>query len=228
MQCNMKRCIRKAAGEHGLCAYHSHVLRPHLTLVDAGPSTVWVRHLLGLGWTLTDIARQSGLSWEILTGLRDGTATQCREQTEIALLSIGSASTCDEWVPAWPTTRRLQSLHAAGYGTEQLANVCGIAPDVVLSLTLGEREEVSAQAAEIVDAWWQVLAPREVSEPTDLAVKHNWPVPMAWRDIDDRDDCPGGGYCRRCGAEQVTAMGMCEACYTRDYRARRKLREVAQ
>lgn len=225
MKCARTRCKRPAVrgAGHKLCGFHAHVAGAENPRVDAGPARHWAQTLANDGWTVHLIAAQAGVSRDTVKHLISGRFKQVRESTERAILSVSKQDHTKGWVAAWPYTRRVQSLQAAGWSQKDLEKMLGIDQTTISALSLGRKQFVSPQVAEAITEWWDALAHRPVGEPTFTARRRNWPVPMAWRDIDDPDDRPGVDYCRACGREDKKyTRGMCERCYCRLYRAEKE------
>lgn len=225
MKCARTRCKRPAVrgAGHKLCRLHAHVAGAENPYVDAGPARVWAQTLVNDGWTINLIASQAGVDRTTIKRLIADEYRLVRESTEQAILAVSKQDHTKGWVPSWPYMRRVQSLQAAGWSQKDLEKILGIDQTTISALSIGRKQFVSPQVAEAITEWWDALEHRPVGAPTHTARQRNWPVPMAWRDIDDPDDKPGVDYCRACGMEaEKYTRGMCGTCYYRLYRAERE------
>lgn len=221
--CARPTCDRKAYS-HGYCEQHAQALglrspyRPVSELHEA------VHRLERHGWTQTQISEATGISRRHLHSL-----LHVQEHVGVKLLSrvtnlIGAEPPRGNTRPAWPYTRRLRSLRAAGHPHKDIVSATGlnhatvskIANDKVSSGRIGN------DTAKAIDAYWRAHYSDPVREPDPTA--RGWVVPMWWDNIDDPDEEPGVSHCLEChGKRPSVNTGLCEKC---DQRIRARIRRA--
>lgn len=177
--------------------------------VDARPATAHMRELMAAGMGWKRIASLAGLDASVVYPLlygrpdRNGGAvrTKARAATVAALLSVTVDLADSAVVHSVGASRRLQALCAVGWSVNQIASRSGLDRQALDAALAGRRilaRTVRAIAA-IYDELWDQTPPQgnqreriSVSRTLRRAAEAGWVVPLAWDDIDDPREVPGG------------------------------------
>lgn len=229
MKCRRPNCTRRATprAAHRLCPGHAHVAGVENPYIDATVAQEQVAAMRRAGWTMPQIADETGLGLNTVKRLDARAYKRVRTATARA---IHAAAPLDpppgHLVDAMGVRRRLRSLQAAGWSLDRLCDYLDMSRAAVWCLTSGSATQTLPSTDRTIRAAWDALHMQPVGKPTSSARKHGWPVPMAWEDIDDPDEEPGVTHCLHC-ASPVKAKGMCHPCYDQVRARQRKAEKVA-
>lgn len=224
--CRRENCyLRALNASHGYCHKHAKaagVLDPY---VPAASTQKRIQQLVDQGWTLGAIAKSADLNPTTVWNITKHANETLRSSTARKIHQLTNTSNKGPWVPAWPTTRRLRNLQAAGWTQTELADAMGITQASVSAVVIGKKY-ITREIAEKITDLYEAHASDEVRPPARAARKHGWVAPAWWDNIDDPDEKPGVTHCLHCHTPNVRAEQKCRACYDRqrrrDYYARTK------
>lgn len=193
--------------------------------VDAEPARQHVLALRAAGMGPVTIARVSGVPHGSLAKLIYGDprrnlapSKRIRPGTEKKLLAVqptldllaGGAK-----VPALGTQRRIQALHAIGWSLSEIARRIGVTRSQMDRVL--KRSHVFARTARATVVLFRELCmtPGPSTRARLAAKRKGWPPPLAWDDIDDPDETPGGeseadGNWKLAEFEHLRSLGVSE------------------
>ena len=226
-QCARPTCDRRAYS-HGYCEQHANALRlrsPYHPVSDLHKA---LRELERHGWTQTQISQATGISRRHLHRMQ-----HLQEHVGEKLLTrvtklIGTDPVGGNTRPAWPYTRRLRSLRAAGHPHQTIVSATGLNHATVSRITNNRvaSGRISNETAKVIDAYWHAHYSDPVQEPDRTA--RGWVTPMWWDNIDNPDEEPGVSHCRECHAPNPwRGVGMCRRCNEREYKRAIRARSAA-
>lgn len=189
-QCVHGTCTCIAYRTDGLCKKHSIALGKSQPKRPVEEAQTILADLRAHGWSLNAIEEATGLTTTTLKYIAAGKDKNARHGTIAALTSLKNkeVDTGDRF-PAWPTTRRLRALQAAGHSGETLAELTSMCRSNISKLSLGRALTVSKATRDNVEHIWQELANQPVvGPPTKTAARMGWKAPLGWNDIDDPDE----------------------------------------
>ncbi|MDA3624280.1 hypothetical protein OU415_02460 [Saccharopolyspora sp. WRP15-2] len=180
--------------------------------VDAEPVRTHVRALqaVGMGWRR--IADEAGVGRSVMKKLLFGCPSRgmgpskrIRPDTAEKLLAVRVTLADHAVIDGTGTRRRLQGLVAIGWSQAKLAAELGMSPSNLGRVIAAEHVLVSTARAmqRLYDRLWSTAPPEEThrdqitaSRARRHALRHRWPVPMAWDDdtIDDPAARPSGAF----------------------------------
>lgn len=223
--CARPTCDRRAYS-HGYCERHANALglrSPYHPVSDLHKA---VQNLERHGWTQTQISQATGISRRHLHRM----LYQQEHVGEKLLTRItnlaGTEPQGGNTRPAWPYTRRLRSLRAAGHPHQTIVAATGLNHATVSRVTNNRvaSGRIGSETAKVIDAYWHAHYSDPVQEP-DRAARH-WVTPMWWDNIDDPDEEPGVTHCLRCHRNgEVLVDGLCGRCRNHDAVRRHKQRK---
>lgn len=182
------KCI--AYRTDGLCKKHAKALGKSLPKRPVEEAQTILADLRTHGWSLNAIEEAAGITAKALKYIAAGKERNVRHGTIATLASLKDkeVDTGDRF-PAWPTTRRLRALQAAGHSGEILAELTGMCRSNISKLSLGRALTVSKATRDSVDHIWQKLANQPViGPPTRTAARMGWKPPLGWNNIDDPEE----------------------------------------
>lgn len=188
-ECARTKCPNKVH-RAGLCDKHYEV-DLNRGYVDGSPARQHVQLLLDRGMTQCAIHEATGLTvWWLINN--KGMIRRSTHKRVFAI-PVPRALVSGGFVPAVGTVRRIQALAAIGYRISDLNQMLGRGRNCVEQWI--KRDVVSSDtAADVADLYRQLSmtpGPSELSKRR--ALKRGWVPPLAWDDIDDRDEKPNQG-----------------------------------
>lgn len=188
--CKYPRCTKTIRRIDGYCSYHALRLGTRRPNSDPEVARRLLNQLRATGWTVKAISESTGLSDTALTNIANR-ATGAAHHRTIALLEglQGTPPVGVDMLPAWPYTRRIRALAAAGHRQEDLARRMGLSKSMLSKLALGKSQLVAKRTANAVMEVWGELAHQPlVGPPTFTAARLKWEPPFAWDDIDNPEE----------------------------------------
>lgn len=202
-ECASAKCTRRAYTK-GYCEPHATALDLRSPYQPAQQLREAVETLTNAGWTLQQIVDHAGLvsrrhlyriMWQ-----QDHVGAKTLNRVEaLCGRKPPEGNTCI----AWPYTRRLRSLRAAGHSAKTISAETGVHP-AQLSAIANNRVasgRIWATTADAIDEYWRAHYSDPVSTPDRSA--RGWVPPMWWDDIDDPGEQPGITHCLDCHAPFV-------------------------
>lgn len=209
-ECRKPTCTLITYRHDGYCKPHAtlyRLLRPYNT---TGEARRIVTQCKTDGWTWQAMAEATGLSKAGLWNIAHGKYDNSTQHTVDKLRAIDGKPPRNNLREAWPTRRRVQSLHQAGYSTYQIADMAGMKRPTVTKLL--HVQQVTRDTAERVDRVWRALYNQPVRKPAKVAKDKGWVPPMWWDNIDDPDEIPGVSHCIICHSPDRVHRTKCKAC----------------
>lgn len=100
-------------------------------------------------------------------------------------------------VPVYRASRRLRALQSMGYTASDLARMSGLPRNTVQRMVYEMVKEVHLESFQVVELLYEKYREAFIRTPTkeqrkwqQRGLKHEWPPPFLWRDIDDPDEKP--------------------------------------
>lgn len=188
--CKSPRCQNRSWRKDGWCTKHAEANGLRKPNQPAQPTIDALRTLYESGWTQAQIEETTGITSSTQYNLTRGKYTTVRHTTAVAVKSlIGTHPHGGHLIPAWPYTRRLQALQAAGHTGLAIADHTGISQALISKLSLGKQTTVGADVAAKIAEYWQSHAYAPVTGPPTAAAKRLlWAPPLEWDDIDDPNE----------------------------------------
>lgn len=176
----------RAAYRENLCKPHYLVAHPDLVRVSATRSRDHLNRCLNQGATRRGIALSVGVPVETVRQVANGTCRRVTRGTQRKLLSATSEMAMQ--APAWPTTRRIRALRAAGWSIDELAELTGLHYETVVALGQERYSVVGLDLAATVRRVYQEcgLRLRPGVDPNNLV--NGWTPPAGWADVDDPNE----------------------------------------
>ena len=161
-------------------------------LVDSTPARDHIHTLTRAGYSLSSIARRSGVSLSAIYNLAKSANPTIHVDTSEAILGTRAGDAV--MVPAVGVQRRLQHLALMGWSTSRLAEELGVTQQMVSLLMLGRTHQIHVTTFEGVagffSAHWQEDGG---STRAKGCARRNGYVPAAaWDDIDNPRERPKG------------------------------------
>ena len=214
--CRIDGCVRVSHRPDRLCtacARSRGKMRPDR---DAQEARDALAELTSQGWTLRAIEDATGITTTALKLIRNGETTKAREDTVRALQVLTTQPlTGVEYVPAWPSQRRIQSLLMAGMSGRHLAQLVGVSPSMISKLTREIGDTMRYDIAAAVDRVWRAHRSNPVTAPNRATRGKPWVAPMWWDNIDNPNEQPGITNCLDCHTGKPTRTGYCQHCNRR-------------
>lgn len=186
-ECRVDGCKRvpKLTGR-GYCHRHVEVLGIHRPKVSSEQSHQRLQEIVDRGFTLTEIARITGVNRSTLSHLNNQKDKGLRRDTYDMLSKMGEVAESSRAV--WPIRRRVQALLAAGVKTREISEDSGISIDIIQRLAFREKLSIDPATSEAIKFTYEKLSARAV-RPVSTSIKYQaWPLPMEWVDIDDPEE----------------------------------------
>lgn len=188
-KCSRPACPNKApAGYHGYCMKHASWAGVSHPLADGDEARKLIAHHRAAGHSLTSIQHHTGIGIATLIGVENGTRDHVRESTMSRLRNLDADPTT---VPAWPLTRRLQALRAAGTPSAELVAGTGLNQDTIWRLSAGRAKRASRRVDDAIRSYYAAHEADPVRPADPKVAKRRWPLPMEWWDIDDPQERRG-------------------------------------
>lgn len=212
IECARPACTRAARANHGYCDVHARIYGVQDNYVSAGPTERAIDDLVANGWSLYAIGEATGLSRHGIKFIARGQRETVRQSTEQKITAlVGRTSPLTP--PTWPTARRLQSLQAAGFSQQEIADQIGYDQTTLSKIMSGNRRFVDPAVAAAVARFYNEHKSDTVRKPARAARGKPWPTPMWWNDIDDPDEQPGINVCLSChGPKDAGESFYCGPC----------------
>ena len=161
-------------------------------LVDSTPAREHIVTLVEAGYSLSSIARRSGVSLSAIYNLSRGVNPTIHVDTSEAILGTRAGDAV--MVPAVGVHRRLQHLALMGWSTSRLAEELGVTQQMVSLLTAGRTRETHVTTFERVvrffSAHWQEDGGS--TRAKGYARRNGYVPAAAWDDIDNPRERPKG------------------------------------
>ena len=209
-ECCKPTCTRITYRDDGYCKPHATLyglLRPYDT---TGEARRIVTQCKTNGRTWQAMAEATGLSEAGLWNIANGKYDNSTQHTVNKLRVIDGKPPRNNLRDAWPTRRRIQSLHQAGYSTYQIADMAGMKRPTVTKLL--HVRQVTRDTAERINRVWEELHTLPVGKPAKAAKGKGWVPPLWWDDIDDPDEIPGVSHCIICHSPDRVHNTKCKDC----------------
>ncbi|WP_146183409.1 hypothetical protein [Corynebacterium liangguodongii] len=142
------------------------------------------------GWTQQQVENAAGVNTRTQRLIVNHRQDTVRHTTHAKVLSlIGKHPQGGGKTIAWPSTRRIQSLQAAGHSGRALAAMLEMSPEFISRLSLGRQDTITTVAADRIRELWDNLATKPVAgPPTATAKRLGWATPLDWDNIDNPDE----------------------------------------
>lgn len=189
-QCVRPGCTRTGNPRYrNYCRTHAEHLRIIQPRLPADKPRQHLQNLLNHGASLKSIAEATGANYITLHNLKQGKTPTVSATTAQRVLSLTQPPQ-QYRQPAWPTMRKLQSLRAAGWTLDELANHTGISRSNISYISTGAWDTVTPHIHNAAEKTWQELSAKPIRPPAKNLIPFNWPLPMEWDDINDPDEKP--------------------------------------
>lgn len=187
MKCQRPGCTRNQLAGTGYCRPHAFTDGHLQHRVDAATIRTHLQACIDQGATCTSIAKQCGVGHHTVSDIVSGKRTKIRAVTarKLAAASPNMAA----WVPSWPIRRRLQSLRAAGWEIQPLAQAIGMNKQTIIDLCANQ-DTMDANLAQRIRVFYD-HHPEIIGPPSWQTALTTWPVPMTWDNIDNPDEHHG-------------------------------------
>lgn len=161
-------------------------------MVDSTPARDHIRALTKAGYSLSSIARRSGVSLSAIYNLSRGVNPTIHMDTAEAILGTRRGDAV--MVPAVGVHRRLQHLALMGWSAGRLAGELGVTQQMVSLLMIGKTRQVHMTTFEKVrvffSAHWQEDGGS--TRAKGYARRNGYVPAAAWDDIDNPRERPKG------------------------------------
>lgn len=183
-ECRVDGCKRvpKLTGR-GYCHKHVASLNIHKPKVSAEEAHQRLQEIVDRGFTLTEIARITGVNRSTLSHLNNQKDKGLRRDTYDMLSKIDEVQEPAQEV--WPVRRRVQALLAAGVKTREIAELSGVSISVIQSIAFRNKEGIYPATAEALKGAYEKLSGRPVKPVTNSIKYQAWALPMEWVNIDN-------------------------------------------
>lgn len=160
-------------------------------LYPGDPVIAHVKALNAVGMSNDLVARQAGVSPNLLSGLMRGLTQSCQRKTALRLLAVqpGDFDEIAE-VPCTGSSRRLQALYAMGHSQRAIAEATGLCESSVSHIANAKTRKVDASTVAAVSRAYEQLAGTSGSSATARrrARSMGWRDPLWWEDMGHIDD----------------------------------------
>ena len=161
-------------------------------LVDSTPAREHIATLVEAGYSLSSIARRSGVSLSAIYNLSRGVNPTIHVDTSEAILGTRAGDAV--MVPSVGVHRRLQHLALMGWSAGRLAGELGVTQQMVSLLMIGKTRQVHVTTFEKVrvffSAHWQDDGGS--TRAKGYARRNGYVPAAAWDDIDNPNERPKG------------------------------------
>ena len=161
-------------------------------MVDSTPAREHIATLVEAGYSLSSIARRSGVSLSAIYNLSRGVNPTIHVDTSEAILGTRAGDAV--MVPAVGVHRRLQHLALMGWSAGRLAGELGVTQQMVSLLMIGKTRQVHVTTFEKVrvffSANWQDDGGS--TRAKGYARRNGYVPAAAWDDIDNPRERPKG------------------------------------
>lgn len=189
--CTRPRCNRVARHPHPLCKTHLYAEGIYKQRVPVAPVRAHLIRCVDQGATINGIAVGTGVH-HVTTYQAAGRYPDYRDQDsiahDIAVKLMRATPDMAAHVPAWPYTRRVRALRAAGHSIGDIATGIGTSLAHVIHLSNGKYEQVTTGTADRLRDVYDRLSAVTFSSIDTRVLAHGWAPPMLWDDIDDPDE----------------------------------------
>jgi DNA-binding NarL/FixJ family response regulator len=160
-------------------------------LYPGAPVIAHVKKLNAAGMSTDLIARQAGVSPNLLSGLLRGLTKSCRRSTALRLLTVQPGDFDDiAEVPCTGSSRRIRALYAMGHSQRTIAAATGLCESSVSHIANARTRKVDASTAAAICRAYAELA--GVNGTSDAARRRaaamGWRDPLWWEDMGHIDD----------------------------------------
>lgn len=182
--CRIPGCRRvpKLTGR-GYCHKHVEALSIHKPKVPAEQAHKRLQEIVDRGFTLTEIARITGVNRATLSHLNNQKDKGMRRDTYDMLSKMDEVTESSRAV--WPIRRRVQALLAAGVKTREISEESGISISIIQRIAFREKMGIDPATSEALKSAYEKLSGRPVKPVTPSIKYRAWALPMEWVDIDD-------------------------------------------
>ena len=189
--CARNGCPRNAwRWGHGHCQPHAYALGLTHHRVPAEPTRQHIEHCITNGASVQGIADELNIAWTVIQKLRAGTSKTLRHNTATTLAK--ATPHMSTMVPILGTQRRIRAWRAAGWTTQEIADVTDIPRWTIqeiistacrINTIHRDRHNTVAKAFD--------REPKTIRRPAEPRIaKRNLPLPVEWTNPDDPDENP--------------------------------------
>lgn len=190
--CSRPNCPnRPTPWGHGLCRTHWLNSPGHRRWKKRVPADVARKHLekvVAAGGAITTIAQEIGVRNPTLYRILHGEQPTCSVYVHDRIMTATPDMTRSPF--AWPLTRRLQALRAAGWNVDELTEALGVSRQFIISMCAGKRNRVHVKTDRMIREFYDEHKNDPVREPSTRVAKRGWARPWDWDDIDNPDETP--------------------------------------
>lgn len=186
-ECRVVGChhVPKLTGR-GYCQKHVDILNIHKPKVSAEQAHQRLQEIIDRGFTLTEIARITGVNRSTLSHLNNQEDKGLRRDTYEMLSNMDTVG--ESCRSVWPIRRRVQALLAAGVKTREISEDSGISISIIQRLAFREKMSIDPATSEAIRVTYEKLSARPI-RPVSTSIKYQaWPLPMEWVNIDDPEE----------------------------------------
>ncbi|MGP9611414.1 hypothetical protein ACT3TD_13800 [Corynebacterium sp. AOP36-E1-14] len=188
--CTRPRCDRAARRGHDLCQTHLYATGQFKPRVPVQPVRDHLATCIDGGATYGGIAAATGVATVTIMQLmgRYEHRDQHRVGADVAEKLMRATPDMSRFVPAWPYTRRVRALRAAGHTINAITDHLGLSVCTIIDLSDGKYTRLRDTTAETVRASYESMSAWPVRPIDPRTLNRQWAPPMAWSDIDDPDE----------------------------------------
>jgi hypothetical protein len=221
--CTRPRCGRKARNGHNHCERHLFAEGIYKHRVPIGPIRAHLNRCVTAGATLNGIAAGTGVH-PVTTYQAAGRYNNYRDQTaiahDVAKKLMRATPDMAGHVPAWPYTRRVRALRAAGHDLPTIATELGLSVCGVSHMSDAKYRQLTLTTAQNIRDGYDHMSAWPTGRIMTRTLAHGWAPPLLWDDIDNPDEnhqAPKGLV--HVAGPVMTAIGTLDAAYGRSQAA---------